>query len=406
MNKVESIFLTNKQARQFILYKQGLLGNYKFAGKEGVLEFIRQAGCIQFDPIDICGKNAELVLQSRVRGFTKKMLYELLYEDRKLIDYFDKNLAIMEASDWPYFERFREENRKGGRGRDEVDDVAEEIKAIILEKGPVSSKDIGFNEKVDWYWNNTKLSRAALETLYFRGDLIVHHKNGTNKYYDLAENCFPEELLKAKDPFPDEIGHSKWRVLRRISSTGLIWNKPSSVWLGIWNFGSRERNLIFEELLKDNLIMEVSVEDCKDKFYCLSKDIEVIHEIQKDSKLKSRIELIAPLDNMTWDRNLIKALYDFEYTWEIYTPVVKRKYGHYVLPILMGDQFIGRTEVVADSGSKTLIVKNIWFEKKWKPTKQIYAELNRCYLRFMKFNEMESLQYPSDFTFLASDVQE
>ena len=94
------ITLTKQQARQFMLLKHGLIGERKFIGKDGVLAFVRQAGCIQFDPIDVCGKNAELVLQSRVKGFTKKMLYELLYEDRKLIDYFDKNLAIMAFEDW------------------------------------------------------------------------------------------------------------------------------------------------------------------------------------------------------------------------------------------------------------------------------------------------------------------
>lgn len=54
--------LTNKQARQFILLKHGLLGAHKFIGKQGALEFVRQAGCIQFDPVDSCGKNAELTL--------------------------------------------------------------------------------------------------------------------------------------------------------------------------------------------------------------------------------------------------------------------------------------------------------------------------------------------------------
>jgi len=53
------------------LLKHGLAGEYRFAGKEGIKEFVKQAGCIQYDPIDICGKNAELVLQSRVKGFTR-----------------------------------------------------------------------------------------------------------------------------------------------------------------------------------------------------------------------------------------------------------------------------------------------------------------------------------------------
>jgi uncharacterized protein YcaQ len=84
------ITLTNRQARQFMLLKHGLLGEYRFIEKQGVLDFVRQAGCIQFDPVDSCGKNAELTLQSRVKGFTKNTLYELLYNDRKLVDYPDK----------------------------------------------------------------------------------------------------------------------------------------------------------------------------------------------------------------------------------------------------------------------------------------------------------------------------
>ena len=61
--------LTKAQARRFILAKQGLLGRCRFSGKEGALSYIRQAGCIQYDPVDVCGKNAELTLQARVRGF-------------------------------------------------------------------------------------------------------------------------------------------------------------------------------------------------------------------------------------------------------------------------------------------------------------------------------------------------
>ncbi len=86
----ESIFLTNVQARRFMLLKHGLLGDYRFSGKDGVMAYIRQAGCIQFDPIDVCGKSPELVLHARVKGFTREMLYDLLYKDRTLLDYFTR----------------------------------------------------------------------------------------------------------------------------------------------------------------------------------------------------------------------------------------------------------------------------------------------------------------------------
>lgn len=394
---MDRVMLTNRQARQFILVKQGLLGDYRFSGKEGVLDFVHQAGCIQFDPIDVCGKNAELVLQSRIKGFTKRMLYELLYEDRRLLDYYDKNLAILAIEDWPYLERIREYFRKKSRSNEEVDKITDEIKQIIIEKSPVSSKDIGYEEKVDWYWNSTKLARAALETLYFRGELIVHHKIGTNKYYALAKDYVPEELLMAKDPKDKELEHLKWRVLRRISALGLLWNKPSDAFLFIWNMNAKVRNQVFTELLQEGEITEVVVEGCKDSFYCISKDLPLLHQVMGTSKFKSRTELIAPLDNMLWDRKIIKVLFGFEYKWEIYTPMEQRKYGYYVLPILSGERFIGRCETVKTVNKKQLEVRHIWLEDEVKPSKKLEEELDRCLRRFMKFHELEEIIYLDHF---------
>ncbi len=129
--------LTKQQARRFLLRKHGLIGDYRFSSKRGILGFVEQAGCIQFDPIDICGRNAELVLQSRVEGFRKPLLYELLYEDRELLDYFDKNLSIIRLGDWKYFERSRRAHRMAGRGIEDVNKVADHIMSSIRERGPM-----------------------------------------------------------------------------------------------------------------------------------------------------------------------------------------------------------------------------------------------------------------------------
>ncbi len=394
---MEAYTLTKEQARRFILCKQGLLGDYRFRGKEGILEYIRQAGCIQFDPIDVCGKNAELVLQSRIEGFKKEMLYELLYEDRQLMDYFDKNLAILPVSDWSYFERIREANRNSGRGREEVDRVAASIRKMIEERGPLSSKDLDMKKKVDWYWSSTNLARAALETLYFRGELIVHHKKGTNKYYALAEDYIPGELLEAPDPFPMELDHLKWRVLRRISAVGMLWNRPSDAWIYIWNLKSEQRRAVFEALTNENKIAELTVTGLKDKLYCLREDIPLLEKVlqagREGSEFPHRTELIAALDNMLWDRKLIKTIFDFDYKWEIYTPAEQRKYGYYVLPLLSGEGFIGRAELVCDRKTRTLLVKNLWLEEGIKLTANRKKEIKKCFLRFQKFHGLKQSEY-------------
>jgi Uncharacterized protein conserved in bacteria len=394
---IESITLTNKQARRFMLLKHGLIGSYKFIGKQGVLDFVHQVGCIQFDPIDICGKNAELVLQSRVKGFKKQMLYSLLYEDRTLLDYFDKNLSIIETSDWPYFWRYREAYKIGGRSHDEVNAVCEEIKNIIRKRGAVSSADIEFNDTVKWYWSDTKLSRAALETMYFRGDLVIHHKKGTIKYYDLTENCIAAELLNTPKLYLDELDHQKWRVLRRIGAVGLLWNKSSDAWLNIGGLKSAVRNEIFIQLLKEGRIFEITVDGIKDKLYCLSDDRGLLELVLQELEIKERCEVIAPLDNMLWDRRLIKALFDFDYKWEIYTPEAQRKYGYYVLPILRGDRFIGRAEAVCDRKAKVLTVKNIWYEKGVKQTRKLQTAIDNCIHKLADFNECKYNFLPDSF---------
>ena len=62
--------ITKQQARRFILAYQGLDHSFEFSGKQGILEFIRRVGCIQFDSLNIVGRNPELVLQSRIPDFT------------------------------------------------------------------------------------------------------------------------------------------------------------------------------------------------------------------------------------------------------------------------------------------------------------------------------------------------
>lgn len=390
------ITLTNRQARRFILLKHGLLDEYRFIGKQGALDFIRQAGCIQFDPVDACGRNAELTLQSRVKGFTKRTLYELLYHDRRLVDYPDKNLSIIPTADWPYFERYREASRAGGLCFEGLAKLEAQAKDYIKAHGPVKSDELPIQGSIRWHssihWSgnwcgSANAARSVLEQLYSTGELIIHHKEGTRKYYDLTEKYIPAELLSAPDPLPDDFEHQKWRVLRRIGAVGLLWNRPSDAWLNIWGLKSPQRHDAFKELLDEGKILEIRVQNLKDVLFCRSEDAPLLETVLQKDGFKPRCELIAPLDCILWDRKLIRALFGFDYTWEIYTPAAKRKFGFYVLPILYGENFIGRMEAVADKKADTLTIKNIWYENGVKQTKRLQTAIRRRVKRFAKFNE-------------------
>ncbi len=412
------IQLSIEQARRFLLSWHGLAGPCRFFGKDGVMAFIRQVGCVQFDPIDVCGKNAELVLQSRIPGFSKRMLYELLYEDRRLIDYFDKNLAVFPVEDWKYFNRTREYYRKHGKSKVQVDAVASRVFDEIHRRGFVRSKDLDLPEKVDWHWSHTRLSRAALESLYFQGRLAIHHKVGTAKYYAIAEDILPREALSDMNPCRDDDAFLQWWIRRRIGAVGLLWNRPSDAWLGIDGLRSEGRRQAFASLLEAGSIRPVRVIGVPEPFYYLPEaqplmdaviaDMSVCIDSRVDtntggsggdtlSDMKTgtsessprgpRMELIAPLDNLLWDRRLIEKLFDFSYKWEIYTPAAQREYGYYVLPVLYGEQFIGRAELVCDRKNRELNIQGVWLEPGIVFDDQLKLVMRECFERFATFND-------------------
>lgn len=378
-----------KQARRFLLLRHGLLGQTSFRGKQGVLDFIRMTGCLQFDPIDICGKSPELSLYSRVEGFSKETLGELLYQDRQLIDFFDKNLSIMLVEDWPYLERFRQKYRDRSRSSQEVDVAADIIRQELRLKGPLSSAEIGHKGSVDWYWSRSSLARAVLETLYFRGELVIHSKKGTVKTYDFAENHLPKSLLEQEDPYPLDEDHYAWRVLRRIGAVGLLWPKASDAWLGIEKLKAAERVKAFERLQEEGTIREVWVEGSPEPFYYRSEEEKLWEKTMGPIEGSTRFRFLAPLDAMLWDRKLIQRFFDFSYTWEIYKPREQREFGYYVLPMLYGDRIVGRIEPVCRRKEGLMHIQNLWWEKGVEPSLEMVQDLQRDLQAFAKWNGCE-----------------
>jgi uncharacterized protein YcaQ len=390
---MKTLTLSKQQARRVMLAHQGLWPPYQLEGKAGILDYVRRVGCIQFDPLNIAGHNHELVLQSRVSDFQPAMLQELLYQGRKLLDGWDKNMSIYSVEDWPYFRRSRESARRhyGHDGRPATA-IMPQIRQEIEERGPLSSIDLDFNHTVDWSWAPTRIARAALESMYFWGELITHHTVHTRRIYDFAHRHIPEELLSAEEPNKTEKQYHDWRVLRRIGSMGLVWNKSGDAWLGISGIKSKERQTALTRLLKQNKLIEVQVEGIKIPFYIRSEDRMCLETAMNGTKPTPKAAILAPLDNLIWDRRLIKELFDFEYRWEVYKPVAEREYGYYVLPVLYGDRFVARFEPVRDKKNGTVTIKNWWWEPGVRQSKRMQAALNQAIQRFLRFLDTTQLQ--------------
>ena len=394
-----SMNITQQQACRFLLAHQGLWPTRRFKGKNGILEYIRRVGCIQFDPLNIAGHNQELVLQARIPNFRPDMLKELLYQDRALLDGWDKVMSIYSTEDWPYFARRREvaqaSHRKHPRSKP-VLKVLPQVRRIIEQQGPVSSLDLNLKEIVDWSWTPTSVGRAALESMYSWGELIIHHKVHTRKIYDFAHRHIPEELLSAPEPNTTDEQFHDWYVQRRLGSVGLLWNKAGDAWLEMCRIKTKERQAALERLQKQKTVTSIQVEGLDQPLYLRSRDLECLRTVLDSRRCSSQAAIIAPLDNLLWDRKFVEALFHFRYRWEVYKPAKEREYGYYVLPILYGDRFVARFEPGKDKKHKRLIVKNWWWEPKVKPSERMRHSLRRCFERFLTFLDLEELAIDND----------
>jgi len=378
--------ITKKQARQFILIHQKIMPARKLQGKEGILEYIRRVGCIQFDPLNVVGYNPYLVLQSRIENFKPEYLRELLYSDRKLLDGWDKNMAVYNVKDWPYFSRYRERAYQlhGGESNS-ISKILPEVRNALEQKGPLSSIDLKFDNKVDWPWAPTRAARAALESMYFWGELIIHHRIGTRKIYDFTEKHLSPELLSMPDPNVTLEQYFEWKVKRRIGAVGLLWGRYSEAWLGIHWMKSKERTEALLRLEKKGEILPIKVKDITYPFYIRKEEVSLLHEVLNGIDVKPQASFIAPLDNLLWDRKLIKEIFGFEYIWEVYKPVSERRYGYYVLPVLYGESFVARFEPKFNKKTGKLEIINWWWEPDVIISEEMKQGLIRCFEQFLNY---------------------
>jgi hypothetical protein len=66
------------------------------------------------------------------------------------------------------------------------------------------------------------------------------------------------------------------------------------------------------------------------------------------------VRLLAPFDPVVWDRRRFELLWGWAYRFEAYTPVAKRRWGYYALPLLWREHIIGWANA-AVSGEKVLV---------------------------------------------------
>jgi uncharacterized protein YcaQ len=304
--------VSSEQARRIAVRAQLLDGS-----ASGVLDTVRRLGSLQLDPIATVATPQHLVLFSRLGTYDTAELDRLLWVDRKL---FEWNAFVYPIESLPLIRALMRRSRRAAthswdRRRKEFLRQNAGFRRYVLRelerRGPLLSRELedrAAERRGEHRWFGRRQVAQMLEALHRIGEVAVVGRRSGQRLWDLSERWYPEtELVSPREA-------ERALVEQRFRALGVRLEK------GEW----------------------------------------LAHTDVSDEPVPDRVTVLSPFDRLVHDRDRAEALFGFRYRLEMYVPAAKREYGYYVLPLLAGDELVGRVEPRFDRKTRELAVLGAW----------------------------------------------
>jgi uncharacterized protein YcaQ len=364
-----------------------LLGTKPKKGKRGTLSVIRKLGYVQIDTINVLERAHHLTLHSRISDYRKKFLHDLQAKDRKIFEYWAHAASYLPMDDYRYYLSFmeRQKNPKKGswleRWIRKHGALTQKVKQRIRREGALGTSDFkDTRERKRGPWWDWKPAKAALEILFWQGELMVKERRNFQRIYDLTERVLPADVNRVK---PTEDEEKEYYIMRALHALGVATTQDINRYIGT----SGKLNKWIERMKRENSIVSVSVEGSnRDYLMLASMDLPKM-------KIDNRVHLLSPFDSAIILRDRIEDIFEFPYSLECYQPKTKRTYGYFCLPILWGNRFVGRIDPKADRHTNTLLINNLYFEDKKLLHKDFLASFSQSLLRLSSFTGCKTVSF-------------
>ena len=330
-----------------------------------LLEVVGHLTFLQLDPTAVVAPSADLVAWTRLGdAYRPEDLTRALEQDRALYDVraivrptVDLALHLAAMAAWPFADEPRRYHSVPGpaaaRWLDANDAFRRDVLARLRESGPLQSRDIPDTSVVPWQssgWTGNRNVTQMLEFLSARGEVATSRRSGRQRLWDLAERVYP--AVTKVVPLTDA---RRIMAERRVRALGIARPEVTGV------LGER----INEEVGGEPAEVEGTDGEWRVDPEAIGRPFE------------GRTALLSPFDRLVHDRERALALFDFEYTLEMYKPAAKRRWGYFALPVLHADELVGKVDATADRKRSVLDVHAIHEDVRFTKTiaKAVRAEL-------------------------------
>lgn len=344
-------------------------------------DLVHQLGCVQLDPISAVERSHLVVLWSRYNNKVEEAtLTAALWGDKTLFEYWAHAASIVSTRDYPvhawYMRRTQAEDAKWQASLKEkgTEGLDRYVLDQLRENGPMLSRDIeDHSERYEHVWWSGRHVPRVLQHLWTRGDVMIVGREGKQRLWGLTD-----------DFLPDSVDRSVWKDDRitRVAAARAIRALGTATPKQIRYHFTRGRypnlSLVLDDMVRTGEIERVEITEngelLSGAWYIHADDVSLADAVAR-GEFAPRTTLLSPFDNLICDRDRTELLWDFYFRIEIYVPKAKREYGYYVLPILHGDELVGRIDPKFDRKTSTLHIYNVYREPKSPRNKRMLKQI-------------------------------
>jgi uncharacterized protein len=353
--------LSNREARRLAIAAQGLAAPRPKSGRTPIgaprlRQLMDQLGTVQLDAVNVLARTQFLVPFSRLGSFDPVAFRHLSEPGGHWFEYWGHAASLLPMNLQPLFrwrmQRSRDDLVDSARAREwrrawrvEHRDYLAAVLSEVVEHGPLTAAQLSDpRRRTGQWWGRRSLGRVALELLFSDGVLAAWRSANFERIYDLAERVLPPAVLELPTPAVEEAQREMVAIAARCLGVASAADLADYFWLRL-----PVARLRIAELVEAGRLCKGTVEGWPQPAYLATGT--VLRPVRRQ-----HATLLSPFDSLIWARQRTARLFGFHYRVEIYVPGPNRAHGYYVMPLLLGDELVGRFDLKADRKTGTLVV--------------------------------------------------
>lgn len=369
------------QARALHLHAQGLLARpRKRPAQADLLAAIARMQLLQIDTIHVVARSPYLVLFSRLGGYPARWLEELLAQ-RAIFETWAHEACFAPMDDYLLHRNALPQRshhwaiRNAQRHRQASGEQIDRLLAHIRELGPVKSSDFEREASSGGGWWGWKNEKRWLEAGFALGELMVARRENFHRVYDLSERV-AGLAVPGWDSTPiDPAQVRRQTLLKSVKALGIA----QARWIAdYYRTRPRLRDADLDPYVEEGVLARVAVKGWQAPGYVHHDHAAALAQAAAGRLRASHSTLLSPFDPVVWDRERASELFGFDYTLECYTPEPKRRYGYFVLPILVRGRLVGRLDAKAHRAQGVFEVKALYLQEDVAPDEALAVEIARA----------------------------